>query len=280
MTNRHFISFAVAIGALLFGVVQHSVAAQTPSSNIRELVRQADFAGFVEASPGASGTAGEWRQGVLISAVENIESKLPRHPAILSDHFPPSSYPTWFPEAGKYLVFLKREIRDGREIWQTLAAFRVYYSPDPRGKIVGAVFGGITDRESIRETDVRTLLKQVASGDASEPDTRSLDNALRRATAAAAAPEFRKTPSYEARLAEAQGLAAAIRVGTSRTDVEKIFRVKNGGLTVLNGPFPTSYYFGSEVTVDVPYEHPDATWSGGDKVSGPIKVYRGFQIFD
>jgi hypothetical protein len=76
--------------------------------------------------------------------------------------------------------------------------------------------------------------------------------------------------THEAMLAEVREIAAAIRPGMARSDVEKIFPRADGGISSLDA---TRYYAGNEVMVEVPYDR-----SG--RVTGPLKVYRSIMHAD
>jgi hypothetical protein len=84
-------------------------------------------------------------------------------------------------------------------------------------------------------------------------------------------------PTHEGRMAEARRLADGIAVGTTRAEVEKVFKEENGGIQPVN---TTSYYLGQEVTVEVPYDEAGGRWKPTNHVTGPLRVYRSWEIID
>jgi hypothetical protein len=254
--------FAIFLTTLLLAFIPGAFALQ--ETNVRELVRQADFVGFVLAHPSVSDPTGEWRQFAAVTFLDSVKSSRQPDPTMTNhwmaaDHFPPSQYPTWIPETGEYLVFLKQDRRNGREIWATLAALRVNYTPNTAGQIVGTI--AADGQPEISKDEVRVTLGRVSA------DARSLNKILQEAAAAAARQD--RSVSHDQRLAEARLLAAAIKPGTTRADVQKVFPLQDGGLMSTT----TRYYLGSEVMVEVPFDSTGGFWKPENRVNGLIKVY-------
>ncbi len=270
-------TFVVGIAVVMLGRTRFSASTQTVTSDTRDLMEQSDFVGFLLANPLVFGTTGEWRQFALPSVVEPIKNTLPPDPGnpypwIASDHFPTFSYPTWFAAKGEYLVFLKHGFRDGKPSWNALAAFPVRYAPGADGRIAGAIFGDDQDQIGMDKVRVRTILDGVFSGTSAVADDRALDILFRRVATASALPGYRRVISFEERFAEVQKLAASIRLGTTRSDVEKVFPNEDGGFS--GGT--TRYVMGSEVIAEVPYDSSGGGFrSPENKVRGPIRVYKG-----
>ena len=84
-------------------------------------------------------------------------------------------------------------------------------------------------------------------------------------------------PTFEERRGEVQKRVAQIRIGMTRSKVEKIFKQRDGG---INGSSSTRYYEGAEVMVEVPYDRTGGAWSPQNRVNGPVIVYRSHQAFD
>jgi hypothetical protein len=99
-------------------------------------------------------------------------------------------------------------------------------------------------------------------------------------TVAALSPDSlatRAPATFEQRFVHIAPLAAGIRVGTRRADVEKVFRQRDGGLSV---PSRQRYYAGSEVMVEAPFDETGGRWSSENRVTGPLRVWRSSMHFD
>lgn len=72
------------------------------------------------------------------------------------------------------------------------------------------------------------------------------------------------------RLAATRRQAARIKIGTSRSQVERLFPSKDGGLMSSD---ITHYYVGNGVMVDVPYDERGGPWKAQNRVRGPLRVY-------
>ena len=85
----------------------------------------------------------------------------------------------------------------------------------------------------------------------------------------------RKT--HASRMAEVQQLAQSIKIGMTRSEVEKIFSHEDGG---LNGDSSTRYYEDPEVMIEVPYDQTGGAWSPQNHVNGEVRVYRSYPHYD
>ena len=63
---------------------------------------------------------------------------------------------------------------------------------------------------------------------------------------------------FEQRFEQVSKLAGAIRIGTRRADLEKVFPQSDGGLSV---PSSSRYYVGSEVMVEAPFDDNNGAWN-------------------
>lgn len=84
-------------------------------------------------------------------------------------------------------------------------------------------------------------------------------------------------PTHEARLAVARDQIARIRTGVRRAEVEKVFRIKDGGIQT---PSVTRYYEEPEVMIEVPYDTVGGVGSPDNRVAGSIRIYRSLQHSD
>ena len=262
--------------------------AQGTPDQVVSLVRQADFVGFVEGDVKMSGGDGEWRQAAFLTWIDPLKGVLKRDenlnrqfPYAWGGHVLPSGsassgradlaarWPTWFGEKGVYLVFLHKGVREGRPFWTSLAVFPVEYHPDPEGKIVGSLGKGETQGKPnpvLSVEEVRGLIKRVITGSAdAEQKLAALFRPMMVWTNAPPQPV-----SYEQRLKEVRLLVASLRLGTKRTEIEKVFRQMDGGLNSIHQP---RYYLGSEVMVEVPYDTQM-------RLNGPIKIDRSGMHYD
>ncbi|MES2462375.1 MAG: hypothetical protein V4671_17465 [Armatimonadota bacterium] len=76
---------------------------------------------------------------------------------------------------------------------------------------------------------------------------------------------------HEIRIRKVRARAAAIKPGTKRAAVEKIFLRQDGGVSV---PSSTRYYEGSEIMVEVRYDQSGGRWKPQNRVNGALRVYR------
>lgn len=74
------------------------------------------------------------------------------------------------------------------------------------------------------------------------------------------------------RLAQVRRYAAGIKLGTPRSLVIRLFPKEDGGLTSSS---LARYYAGDGVLVDVPYDDHGGSFNAQNRVSGPLRVYRG-----
>ena len=271
--------------------------------NLRELIRQADFVGFILGSPLISNPAGPWKQGISVERADPIQGKFERNPAI-NNQFPwvhagydnvtgEPTYPTRFAGKGEYLIFLRYipDSKGGRQgEYATLAAFRVDYRPNrTSGQIVGAIRVSTSHSpalllrpyrthpipppmQEMSVAEVRMTLQCLTANPKSQnslvlDSTQRLEKLLR----ISATTEPQGEPSYEIRLQEVQSLAATIAPGTTREDIDRVFPQEDGGVSDSRA---TRYYLGSEVMVEVPYDQTGGNWKPENRVTGPVKVYR------
>ncbi len=220
-------------------------AAQAQAAlTVRQLVRQADFVGIVQAEPNGPAPSGEWRQDIFLMGVEAIKGSLTRninynnqYPWIKADHAGFAGYPTRFDERGEYLVFLHRLDSGVPERWTTLAAYQVQYSPDGLNRTLGLeaenVIGLLTSGSSIpiessppavTITDARRGLAKLVIGQPLAERDETRINAFFRASLLSKEDSLKWTPpTHEERLALAKKLAAEVMPGMTRAQVEKIF---------------------------------------------------------
>jgi len=251
---------------------------------ITELLRRSDYVGFMIASPLVSAPQSEWKQGVYIYSTDSLKGELKRDPK--SKQFPyvyagrgsHTRYSTWFPQKAEYLVFLRYQEVDSKKVLATIAAFRVEYRPDEAGRVVGKVFAGHANEASLDTQQARNILKiLIKGGHLSDEKQETIDSFLQVAVLPEGASSQPASVPFEERLREAKEVAASIRIGTTRKDIEKIFPQQDGGLT---GPESTRYYFRSEVMVEVPFDQMGGALKQENKVNGPVKVYRSFMHID
>ena len=270
--------------------------AQAPAS-ARQLVRQADFVGTVQAGPSASSSQGEWRQNIFLSHAEVIKGTLARdfgnnqYPYIEADHAGVSGYPTRFGEAGEYLVFLHKTGTGPSARWTTLAAYRVQYRPYSLGglpgleadSVIGLLTPGTAPSSSalqpvVTGTEARRWLGRLALGQPLPARDEAKMNAFFHASLLSAeASKSRATPTHEERLAVAQELAEAVPIGMTRAQVEKIFPQSDGGIVSSD---QGRYYFGSEIMVNVPFDTSGGPFQPENRVKGPLRVYRDTMHYD
>lgn len=269
-----------AIVALIAPLLFSSVAALAQISPLAasDLLHQADFVGFVVAGPMSTDPTGTWRQTPYFYRVDPLKGSLVRNPDI-SNQYPfvhgdraiSEGYPTWYDEKGEYLVFLARDGLAGRGPWTTLAALPAEYRPDAAGRVTGRFSIGTWDGAAIGVDEMRALIRRAIVDSVAEA---RLDRTLRQAAERAFRERARRqTLSVEERLREAQRLAVTVRPGTLRSDIERIFPQEDGG---TSGPGATRYYLGGEVMVEVTFDQTGGPWKPGNRVTGPLKVYRSY----
>lgn len=250
-----------------------------------DLARASEFVGFINAYPLAEDPGGVWKQWISVASADTLKgdlghgSETNRYPYIAADHRGASGLPTRFAGKGEYLVFLHRESVGGKVGWVTTAAFPIDYRPDSAGRVAGMLYGSDEQTgQAMSIGEVRTLLKRIVSGDRLGLDAERVLDALLR-TAALSRPSLmtRAPATFEQRFAKIKLLAAGIRVGTRRADVEKVFPIQDGG---ISGPSSTRYYAGSEVMVEAPFDQTGGRWSPENRVTGPLSLYRSRMHFD
>lgn len=241
--------------------------------------------GFVVAAPQISDRQSEWKQGVFLFSVELMKGELTRdthynnqYPWVKAGYDRHTEYPTWFSEKAEYLVYLKRHKTDGWERPTTIAAFRGEWRSDESGRLVGRLFAG---REGSKPLDVRTaraVMEALARNE--EPsgrDRRAVEAFLRSAVLPEGVVLRPRPVSFDERFKQAEGVAAAVRLGTTRKDIERMFPQEDGG---ISGPEATRYYLGSEVMVVVPFDRTGRNWGHENRVNGRVKVYRSRMHID
>ena len=266
-------------------------------ASVRQLVRQADFVGVVEAEPLVVDSKGEWKQDMLLTSAEGIKGGLSRnfgnnqYPWIKADHAGHAGYPTRFGERGEYLVFLHKTGTGSAERWTTLVAYRIQYYPDIPGEAfspTGSDVIGIIEnspailpppsRTTLTISEVRLWLDRLTLGrPLFQRDQDRMDAFFRASLLTNEAAHNLSLPTHEERLALATELAEAVTPGTTRAQVEKIFPQSDGGAV---GSDRGRYYFGSEVMIDVPYDTNGGPFAPDNKVAGPLRVYRDMMHLD
>jgi hypothetical protein len=259
------------------------VIAQPALIGISELVRLSEFVGFVDGYPLAVDRTAVWKQWISVDRVDRLKGDLGPglgtnpYPYIAADHRGFPGYPTWFGGKGEYLVFLRHESIDGKMVWVTIAALAIEYRPDRAGAIVGMLYDERA-RPTITVGELRMVLGRILFGDRRGSDAgQVLDSFLR---AAALSPDSfaeREPATFEQRFKQVTALARGIVLGTRRADVEKVFPLRDGG---LSGPSRQRYYAGSRVMAEAPFDQTGGRWSSENRVTGPLRVYRSSMHFD
>ncbi|HEY3268758.1 MAG TPA: hypothetical protein VGM37_17715 [Armatimonadota bacterium] len=171
-----------------------------------------------------------------------------------------------------YLVFLDR--RDAKGHWPVLAAIPVEYAPDANGHIVGTLPGRLKGGEApSREAIARLVRAAAKEGNRPGQASRMLEVWLRSAQSRVRTDAM----THEERMRWAERMAAAIRPGTTRADLEKVFPQRDGG---LSGPNSTRYYAGAEVMVEAPFDTTGGAVKPTNRVSGSIKVTKSGMHID
>lgn len=226
------------------------------------------------------------------------------HHYLYRDDRSPVLFPARFDETAEYLVFVRKLWEMPGDKWVAIAAFRVEYRPNRAGDVVGYLTGDASLDDEYRALAVdKGLWPEPERPGASEFDplplpastaqamtlpkareairtrlsgrggvngaAQAMDDFLHRASVSAARrkPE---PPSFADRFRRARRLAAATRMGTTRADVEKMFPVRDGGITGSEG----RYYYGSDVKIVVPFTFSRSGNGSQDGVDGPVRVYR------
>lgn len=173
----------------------------------------------------------------------------------------------WSVPAGKTLLRFDRRARDRPRA----AAF----SPD--GSRIALACG---DKIRIREFPSGNLVRTLAAGESFVEGLRfapagggieSVHGSLVRIRwsldAAAGAP----AEDPEAGLQETRALAAGVRAGMTRADVEKVFPTQDAGIET---PDATRYVEPPDLVVEVPYDQEGGDWEPGNRVRGAAVVTR------
>jgi hypothetical protein len=279
------VSASGSVGRTAGGRADSELMGQQGLSSTSELARLSEFVGFINACPLAEDPGAEWKQWISVASVDPLKGDLGRgsgtnrYPYIAADHRGFPGYPTWFARKGEYLVFLDRESLGGKVVWVTTAAFAIEYRPDPAGRIAGRLYGGDEQTGQARSvSEVRALLGHIVSGDRFGPAAEQVLDPLLR-TAALSRPSLmtHDPATFEQRFTQIKALVGGIRVGTRRSDVEKVFPLQDGG---ISGPSSTRYYAGSEVMVEAPFDQTGGAFSPENRVTGPLSVYRSRMHMD
>lgn len=278
------VSILVILLLMLAALGCSETTLEEPTMRITELLRRSDYVGFVIAAPEVSAPQSEWKQRVYLYSIDSFKGKLNRDPK--SKQFPwvyagqdgHMRYSTWFSQKGEYLVFLRYQEVESKKVLATIAAFRVEYRPDEAGRVIGKVFAGHANEESLDAQQARNVLEILVKGrHLSDEKRKAVDSFLRAAVLPKGTSSQPASVPFEERFREAKKVAASVRIGTARKDIEKIFPQQDGGMSF---PGSTRYYLGSEVMVEVPFDQTEGAWKQENKVNGPVKVYRSLMHAD
>ncbi|MHC4460986.1 MAG: hypothetical protein ACYS6W_10905 [Planctomycetota bacterium] len=251
---------------------------QEPAARITELLRRADYVGFVIAAPMVSAPQSQWKQRLFLYSIDSLKGDLNRDPA--SKQFPwvyagragRTKYSTWLSQKAECLVFLRYQEIESKKVLATIAAFPVEYRPDTAGRVVGSLFAGHANGKTLNAQKARNALQiLVKGGHLPDEKRKALDSFLRAAVLPEGVSSQPASVPFEERFREAKKVASSIRISTTRKDIEKIFPQEDYG---ISGPSSTRYYLGSEVMVEVPFDQTAGAWKQENKVNGRIKVYR------
>lgn len=274
------VSILVILLLMLAALGCSETTLKEPATRITELLRRSDYVGFVIADPMVSAPQSEWKQRVYLYSIDSFKGELNRYPItwVYAGQDGHTGYSTWFPQKAEYLVFLRYQEVESKKVLASIAAFRVEYQPDEAGRVVGKVFAGNANGESLDAQQARNVLQiLVKGGHLSDEKRKALDSFLRAAILPEGASSQPASVPFEERFREAKKVAASVRIGTTRKDIEKIFPQEDGG---ASGPGSTRYYLGSEVMVEVPFDQTEGAWKQENKVNGPVKVYRSLMHMD
>lgn len=294
-----------------------SCLAEQTGSIVESLIGGSDFVGFVQAQAEGTVPDSPWKKRVTVFTASPLKGIMMKDagfhefPSLWGDGPEVMRLPDFYAEKGEYLVFL-REVREKtRKHWITLAAFRVEYRADIVGNVVGYMTGDASLDRDYRVASATGPIAASFEDDANRPrlprpasepveltavrarqclqtildgkgDVRNAARTLDRFVVQAVidnTPAARaQDVTFEQMFRRAQRLAAGVRIGSARADVEKIFPRQDGGLC---GPDNTRYVIGAEVMVEVPY---DGTWVtgvySGNRVAGPLRIYRSYGHID
>lgn len=254
------------------------------AASITELLRWSDYVGFVIAAPMVSAPQSQWKQRLFLYSIDSLKGELNRDP--VSKQFPwvyaaqagPTKYSTWLSQKAEYLVFLRYQEVDSKMVLATIAAFPVEYRPDEAGRVAGRVCAGHAKGKTLDAQKARNAIQiLIKGGHLSNEKRKALDSFLRAAVLPEGVSSQPASVPFEVRFREAKKVAASVRIGTTRKDIEKIFPQEDGG---TSGPGSTRYYLGSEVMVEVPFDQTAGAWKQENKVNGPVKVYRSLMHLD
>lgn len=245
------------------------VARAAGEMSLHQLIESSDFVGMVVADPNVIATNGS-TESVFISSAEPFKDALTHiTPTQLSYiHAAKSELgptPTWFAERAEYLVFLKQGSKQGEPYWTTRAAYRVEYQPDASGVVSGRVFN-----RAMAIDDARKLIQKECGTGLPVPSAETEIAPL-----LALGGEEPPT-TYEDMVKRAKTLVAGIKQGTTRADVEKIFRQQDGGAMGSE----TRYYFGNNVMINVPFDTIGGAFSSNNRIDGQIRITREMMHYD
>jgi len=150
------------------------------------------------------------------------------------------------------------------------------------GQVSGLLSSGTGDaslpQPVVPAVDTRHWLNKIVSGQPPARADEAKMYAFFHVTLLSEQNSLRETiPTHEERLALATGLAKAISPGTTRAEIEKVFPQSDGGAF---GSDRGRYYFGSEVMIDVPFDTTGGAFQPGNRVTGPLRVYRSMMHLD
>lgn len=263
--SRYFV-LAFAMGCSLGN---GRVARAAGEMSLHQLIESSDFVGVVVADPNVIATNGSTKT-VIISNAEPFKGAL--------THITPTQFsyihaaksessptPTWFAERAEYLVFLKQGSKQGEPYWTTRAAYRVEYQPDASGVVSGRVFN-----RAMAIDDARKLIQKECSTGLPVPSAETEIAPL------LALGGHEPPTTYEDTVKRARTLIAGIKQGTTRGDIEKIFRQQDGGaMGSVN-----RYYVGNNVMIHVPYDTTGGLLSPKNRLDGEVTITRSMMHYD
>jgi len=110
----------------------------------------------------------------------------------------------------------------------------------------------------------------VASGCSRTPVTPSLNPESKPS-------EVARVATHKAKLEEVKKKASQVSVGMTRSEVELLFREKDGG---VQGPSVSRYYEHPEVMIEIPFDQTGGNWNKDNRVTGEPKIYRSLEHYD